>query len=119
MVEFAYNNSQNASMGYIPFELNYNKHPQISFKNKWNTCFKSSSANWLAIKQRELINVCRQNFLNTQDLQKQVYDKVVKPQNYALNEKVWLNIKYIKNKWNWKLETKFFGPFQVLHQVRK
>ena len=32
---------------------------------------------------------------------------------------VWLNIKYIKNKRNRKLEAKFFGLFQVLHLVGK
>ena len=43
----------------------------------------------------------------------------MKPQSYALGEKVWLNSKYIKTKQNWKLEAKFFGPFQILHLVGK
>ncbi len=35
------------------------------------------------------------------------------------SKKVWLNSKYIKTKWNRKLEAKFFRLFRVLHLVRK
>ena len=41
------------------------------------------------------------------------------PRSYTPGEKVWLNSKYIKTKRNQKLEAKFFGPFRVLHLVRK
>lgn len=60
---------------------------------------------------RELINICRQNLLHAQDLQKQTYDKGVKLWKYALIEKIWLNSKHIKIKPNWKLEVKFFELF--------
>ena len=43
----------------------------------------------------------------------------MKPQSYTLGKKVWLNSKYIKTKCNQKLEAKFFGPFRVLHPIRK
>lgn len=43
----------------------------------------------------------------------------VKPRSYVSGNKVWLNGKYINTKQNWKLEAKFFGLFQVLHQVEK
>ena len=43
----------------------------------------------------------------------------MKPQSYAPEQKVWLNSKYIKIKRNQKLETKFFGPFRILHPVGK
>lgn len=36
-----------------------------------------------------------------------------------MGKKIWLNSKYIKIKRNKKLDNKFFGPFQVLHIVRK
>ena len=39
--------------------------------------------------------------------------------SYAPGKKIWLNSKYIKTKYNRRLETKFFGPFQVLHPVAK
>ena len=63
--------------------------------------------------------VCRENLHHAQKLQKRAHNKSVKPRSYVSNDKVWLNSKYIKTKQNWKLKAKFFGPFQVLHLVRK
>ena len=63
--------------------------------------------------------VCWKKLHHVQELQKQSYDKGVKPWSYAPSEKFWLNSKFIKNKRNRKLETKFFGPFRVLHPVEK
>ncbi len=63
--------------------------------------------------------VFKENFQHVQELQKQYIKKYVKPRNYVLSEKVWLNSKYIKTKWNCKLEAKFFGLFKVLHLVGK
>ena len=40
--------------------------------------------------------VYQQNFYYTQKLQKQAHNKGVKPQNYTLGNKVWLNSKYLK-----------------------
>lgn len=37
---------------------------------------------------RELINIYCQNLLHAQDFQKQVHDKGMKPQSYALGEKM-------------------------------
>ena len=65
------------------------------------------------------MNICQQNLLHAQELQKKVHDKGVKPQSYIPGEKVWLNSKYIKIKQNRKLETKFFGPFRILYPVGK
>ena len=61
--------------------------------------------------------ICQQNFLHSQELQKQANIKSVKLWSYASGEKVWLNSKYIKIKRIWKLEFKFFGPFWVLQAV--
>ena len=57
--------------------------------------------------------VCGENFHYTQELQKEVHNKGVKPRSYAPSDKVWLNSKYIKTKQNRKLEAKFFGLFRV------
>ena len=65
------------------------------------------------------MTVCRKNLYHAQKLQKQAYNKGGKPKSYAPDDKVWLNSKYIKTKQNWKLDDKFFGPFQVLHPVGK
>lgn len=41
----------------------------------------------------------------------------MKPKSYAPSDKVLLNSKYIKPKSNQNLETKFFGPFQILYPL--
>ena len=63
--------------------------------------------------------VCQENLHHAQELQKRAQNKGVKPWSYAPSEKVWLNSKYIKTKYNRKLEAKFFGPFRVFYPVGK
>ena len=119
MAEFAYNNAKNASTGHTPFELNCGYHPRVSYKENVDSRSQSKSADELSAELRELIIVCWENLHYAQELQKRAHDKGVKPRNYALGEKVWLNSKYIKTKHNRKLKAKFFEPFQVLHPVGK
>ena len=119
MAEFAYNNAKNASTSHMPFELNCGYHPWMSYKEDVNSCFQSMLADKLSAELKELIIVCRENLHHAQELQKQAQDKGVKFQSYAPGKKVWLNSKYIKTKRKRKLETKFFGPFQVLHPLGK
>ncbi len=119
MAEFAYNNAKNASTSHILFELNCSYHPRVSFEEDVNPRSRSRSANKLAEELRELMKVCCQNHLHVQEQQKRAYDKGGKNCSYVLGKKVWLNSKYIKTKRNKKLESKFFGPFRVLHVVGK
>lgn len=91
MAKFVYNNAKNGIIGYKLSELNYGYYPYIFFEDNIDLCLNSHSANQLAKKLRDLISVCQQNLLHTQRLQKQAYDKVVKPYNYVSVEKVWLN----------------------------
>ena len=119
MVEFAYNNAKNANTGHTAFELNCGFHPQVTFEDDVDPRSRSRSANKLAKELKELMDICQKNLLHAQDLQKRANNQGVKPQSYAPGEKVWLNSKYIKTKQNQKLETKFFGLFQILHLIGK
>ncbi len=119
MAEFAYNNAKNASTNHTPFELNCDYYPRVFFKEDVNPHSRSYSADELAEKLRELIEACYQNLFHAQELQKRAYNKRVKSQSYATADKVWLNSEYIKTKRNKKLESKFFGPFRVLHALGK
>ena len=87
-------------MVHTLFELDYGYNPWISFKDKYKAYSKSTLANELTMELRELINICRQNSLHTQDFQKQVYNKGMKPWSYEPDKKVWLNSKHIKTKQN-------------------
>ena len=75
MAEFAYNNAKNANTSHTPFELNCGFYPQVFFKDDVDSC----SADKLAKKLRELIDICQQNLLYAQKLQKKVHDKDIKP----------------------------------------
>ena len=119
MAEFAYNNAKNANIGYTPFELNCGYHPRVSYKKNLNPRSQLRTAEELSFELRELMTVCQQNLHHAQELQKQAHNKGIKPQSYASGDKAWLSSKYLKTKWNRKLEAKFFGPFRVLHPVGK
>ena len=119
MAEFAYNNAINTSTGHNPFKLNYGYHPRVSFKDDVNPHSRSCSVDKLAEKLRELMEVCCQNLFCIQELQKKAHNKGVKSRSYAPGKKIWLNSKYIKTKKNKKLESKFFGFFQVFYVVGK
>ena len=62
MVEFAYNNAINASIGYTPFELNCGFHPQALYKKDINFHSQSKSIDKLAIKLRKLLVAYKKNF---------------------------------------------------------
>ena len=111
MAEFAYNNAKNANTDHTSFELNYDYYSWMLYEEKVNPNSQSKSADKLSEKLKELIIVCCKNLYFIQKLQKLAYDKGIKPWNYALGKKIWLNNKYIKTKWNCKLEAKFLRPF--------
>ena len=119
MAEFAYNNTKNASTGHTPFKSNCGFHPQMLYEEDVDPRSQSKSADKLSAELRELMIVCQENLHYAQELQKQGYNKGVKPRSYAPGDKVWLNSKYIKTKRNQKLEAMFFGPFRMLHPVGK
>ncbi len=119
MAKFVYNNAKNASTGHTPFKLNCGHYPRVSFEEDVDSHLRSCFANKLAKELRKLMEVCCQNLLYAQELQKKAHDKGVKNYSYTPGEKVWLNSKYIKTKRNKKLESKFFGPFRILYVVGK
>lgn len=78
----------NANISYTSFEPNYNYYPHISFKDKVNFHTKSRLTNKLAKKLKELMSICQQILFHAQKLQKQAYDKRVKPCSYTPDDKV-------------------------------
>ena len=119
MAEFAYNNAKNASTSYTPFKLNCGYHLQVLYKEDLDPCSQSRTAEELSSELQKLMTVCQQNLYHVQELQKRANNKGVKPQSYALGNKVWLSSKHFKTKRNCKLEAKFLGLFQVLHPIDK
>ena len=65
MAEFAYNNAKNASTSQTLFELNCDYYPRVFLKKNVNPHSKSRSANKLAKKLKEQIEISCQNLLHT------------------------------------------------------
>ena len=68
MAKFAYNNVKNAITSHIPFKLNYDFYPQVSFKDNLNLCSRSCYANELAKELRKQMDIYQQNLLHAQKL---------------------------------------------------
>ena len=88
MAELAYNNANNASTGYTSFKLNCGYHPYVFYEENLNPCLKSKSAEELSPELWKLMTVCQQNLHYIYELEKQAHDKGVKPQIYALGDKI-------------------------------
>ena len=119
MAKFTYKNAKNANIGHIPFKLNCGYHPRVCFKEDVDPRSRSRSAKKLAEDLKKLIEICCQNLLHAQKLQKRAHNKRIKNRSYVPGKKVWLNSKYIKIKINKKLERKFFRYFRVFYVVEK
>ena len=61
MAEFAYNNANNASTGYTPFELNCKYHSFISYEENLDPCLKLRTTEELSSKLQELMTVYQEN----------------------------------------------------------
>ena len=61
MAEFAYNNAKHASMGYMPFELNYGYYPRVFYDEDVNPRSRSKAADELTEEPRTLMAACREN----------------------------------------------------------
>ena len=83
MTELAYNNAKNASTNHISFEPNYGYHLHVFFEKVTNLCSQLKIADKLSTKLQKLMIVCQENFYHAQKLQKQTYNKNVKPKSYA------------------------------------
>ena len=75
-------------MGYMPFELNYEYHPRVSYKDDVNSHSRFKAADELTKKPMNLMVACRENLKHAQKLQKRAHDKETKPGSYARDEKV-------------------------------
>ena len=78
MAEFIYNNTKNASTSQTLFEFNCGYHPRVFFGKDIDLRMKTYSAKELVKELRELIEVCCQNLLYVQELQKRAHDKRIK-----------------------------------------
>ena len=79
MAKLAYNNARNASIGHTSFELNCRYHSRVSYKQDLDPCSKSKTAKKQSFKLQNLMAFCQQNLHHAQKLEKQAYNKGIKP----------------------------------------
>lgn len=119
ITKYVYIEVRNTCIDLEFFELNCSYYFYVNFEDRVKSYLRSCSADKLVKKPRKYIPIHQQNLLYTQELQKQAYDKGIKPCSYTTDNNAWLNNKYIKTKQNQQFETMFFCQFHVLHSIRK
>jgi hypothetical protein len=120
-VEFAYNNSKQASTGYTPFELDNGQHPETpstmaslvlnvaaseEFLNHWNNTIKIAKDTLMTAQQRQTKYANQ----HRRDLEFKIGDKVL------------LNASHVKDpvdkeRLSRKLTPKYLGPFEIIEQI--
>ena len=116
-VEFAYNNSRQASTGHSPFFLNYGENPrtpvQIAMQSK--AANKVPSTMGFLKKMNRKLQSATTKTAAAQDRQKTFADQHRREQTYQVGDQVWLstaNLRLIRPRTK-KLAKKFKGPYTV------
>ena len=65
MAEFVYNNSKNASIGHMSFELNYGYYLCVSFEENTDLCSWLKLLDELLAELPDLMAVCQKNVYYT------------------------------------------------------
>lgn len=68
MVKFVFNNTKNASIGYIPYKLNNSYYSYILCENNIDPCSKFYLVDKLASELKNQMLIYQQNLFNTQEL---------------------------------------------------
>jgi hypothetical protein len=122
-IEFAYNNSVQASTGYTPFYLNYGWHPHtpLSLLNPLSRAGGSESADQRVANMHERISHARRTLAVSQQRQKRNADMHRRDISFQVGEKVLLstaNLSLVHTRsQSAKLAPRYIGLFEVVQQV--
>ncbi|CAM6130048.1 unnamed protein product [Calypogeia fissa] len=115
LVEFAYNNSINAS----PFYVMYGEHPQVpsSILHQKAVHTKVAATEEFATRLQSVIQAVREKLLVAQNRQKQYADRNRRDLEYEVGEQVWLSTTNLSVKGNRKLGARRIGPFSITKRI--
>ena len=117
LVEFAYNNSKQASTGTSPFQLVYGKDPLVPsiFYNREKIEMKVASAEEFLLKMKKNLKDAQTNILKATTKQKKYADATRREISFKEGEKVLINTDVLRNVpgITKKLEPKYKGPFKI------
>jgi len=117
-VEFAYNNSKNASTGLTPFEVDMGQHPNIPLTFIDNNPTNVAATDDMLLKWNNTVQIVKDNLRLAQERQKQNADQHRRDVQYQVNDKVLINAKNINdptqaNRPTRKLSPKYIGPYTI------
>eukprot|EP00253_Pinus_taeda_P020372 PITA_20372 len=120
LVEFAYNNGHDKSLGMSRFEVLYGRNYRVPIE--WNNPVnKLALGRDMLSKMKEVVKKIQQNIRATQDRQKVYGDRKRTYMEFQPRDHVYLRVKPQKSSlqlWGCaKLSPRYYGPFQVLKQV--
>jgi len=118
LAEFSYNNAIQDSTKQSLFFLNYGYYPKYSFviPNKVNV----PRTEELTRNLNELIEELKVNLKQANETQKKLTDKYkIKPPDFRVNDKVWLDSSLILPLDNKKFNPRKLEPFKIMKKVSK
>jgi len=118
-VEFAYNNSVNASTGYTPFYLNYALHPATPAALTSGTTVVTScpTVDQFVETLRTVMLHARDNLVAAQQSQKRHADTRRRPASFAVGDRVYLSTANLDLRPSHKLQPRWIGPFAIKRVV--
>ena len=120
LVEFAYNNEQQASLGMSPYEPLYGRRCRtpVTWDNPVNRVVLGPEL--LREMEQEVVNI-RQNLKAAQDIKKIYADKHRVNREFSVGDHVYLRLKAKKSSLKLgscaKLSPRYCGPFEVLERI--
>ncbi|KAH9716733.1 Endonuclease [Citrus sinensis] len=121
LVEFAYNNSYQATIGMAPYEALYGRKCRSPIH--WDEMGERRHLGPdLITASFEAIEKIRQRMQPAQSRQKRYVDKRRRPLEFQVGDKVFLKVAAVKGLMRFgnkgKLSPRFIGPFEILDRVR-
>ncbi|CAM6092763.1 unnamed protein product [Calypogeia fissa] len=119
LVEFAYNNSINASTNVSPFYVMYGEHPQVpsSVLHQKVVHTKVVATEEFATRLQSGIQAVREKLLVAQNRQKQYADRNRRDLEYEVGEQVWLSTTNLSMKDNRKLRARRIRSFFITRRI--
>ena len=122
LVEFAYNNSFQSTVGMAPYEALYGR--KCRSPVHWDEAGERQYLGPDMVDQAtEAIKVIRQRMKTAQSRQKSYADKRRRPLEFEIGSKVFLKISPMKGVTRFrkrgKLNPRFIGPFEILERIGK
>jgi hypothetical protein len=120
LIEFAYNNSYQATIGMLPYEALYGRKCQSHLY--WNNIGERQTLGSELIQDtREKVRVIKERMSAAQSWQKSYVDNRRRPLEFEVGDRVFLKVSPMRGVMRFgkkgKLSPRFVGPFEITQSV--